>query len=604
MQVLPQLGEDALWKRRFRVAKMYTDVASNNPERGVVASNRSGVYQQYAWDVASGALTQLTNHPKGKPNGHLDPSGSYLYYFEDQDGNELGHFLRVPWHGGAAIDITPTLPAYATLGFTVSLDGTLIGLNLADEAGFHIYLLDLVDDQVGMPRKIYSAAGITFGPLLAADSARVAIASSERSGGKLQFSICILDAMNGSLLTELWDGPDTSLGLFGFARQAGDLRILAVSNRSGVKRPLVWDTASNERTDFVLPELAGDIEIWSWSPDTRSVLLCQVFQAAQTFYRYDLEAHTLHPLQTPRGAYQGIYYRTNDELVAHWTSAEQPMQPIVLDAATGQPLRTLFAIDDAPASRPWHSVQFASADGELIQAWLAMPAGDGPFPTILDTHGGPTAVELESYNASAQMWLDHGFAHLSVNYRGSTTFGKAFEEQIWGKLGQYEVDDMVAARNWLISEGIADPDAILLTGWSYGGYLTLLAAGMQPKLWAGGMAGIAIADWVSQWEDTAPTLRGYQEALLGGSPSEQPEQYRRSSPISYAEQVSAPLLVIQGSNDTRCPARPMHEYEARLKQLGKDIELEWFDAGHGSYDDELQIQHHERMLRFAYRVLG
>jgi dipeptidyl aminopeptidase/acylaminoacyl peptidase len=100
-----------------------------------------------------------------------------------------------------------------------------------------------------------------------------------------------------------------------------------------------------------------------------------------------------------------------------------------------------------------------------------------------------------------------------VNYRGSTTFGKAFERAIWGRLGMVEVEDLVAARNWLVEQQIAEPEAVLLTGWSYGGYLTLQTLGRYPDLWAGGMSGIAIADWTTMYEDDAETLRGYHSCL-------------------------------------------------------------------------------------------
>ena len=80
-------------------------------------------------------------------------------------------------------------------------------------------------------------------------------------------------------------------------------------------------------------------------------------------------------------------------------------------------------------------------------------------------------VAREIYDPDAQTWLDHGYAYLTINYRGSTTFGREFKEKIWGDLGHWEVEDMVAARDWLIHEGIAQPNAILVTGASYGGYL-------------------------------------------------------------------------------------------------------------------------------------
>lgn len=84
------------------------------------------------------------------------------------------------------------------------------------------------------------------------------------------------------------------------------------------------------------------------------------------------------------------------------------------------------------------------------------------------------------------------------------------------------------------------------------------------------------------YEDEADTLRGYQRALFKGSPDERPEAHAKSSPITYVENVAAPLLVIQGSNDTRCPPRPMEAYEAKMKAAGKSIEVQWFEAGHGS----------------------
>jgi dipeptidyl aminopeptidase/acylaminoacyl peptidase len=219
-------------------------------------------------------------------------------------------------------------------------------------------------------------------------------------------------------------------------------------------------------------------------------------------------------------------------------------------------------------------------------------------------HGGPEAAMTEVFGPASQSWLDHGFAFLSINYRGSTTFGRAFLEQIWGNVGRLEVEDMVAAREWLVKEGIADAARVFATGWSYGGYLTLLALGMKPDLWAGGMAGIAVADWAMAHEDTTDTLRGIRAARFGGTPAEQPERYAASSPITYAQHVKAPVLIIQGRNDTRTPPRSIEVYEAKMKALGKAIEVHWFAAGHGSLMVNQSIEHHELMLRFAGRIIG
>ena len=210
----------------------------------------------------------------------------------------------------------------------------------------------------------------------------------------------------------------------------------------------------------------------------------------------------------------------------------------------------------------------------------------------------------EMYGPGSQMWMDHGFAFLTINYRGSTSFGREFQEKIWGNVGYWEMEDLAAAHHWLVNEGIAQPKAILLTGWSYGGYNTLMGLSKWPDLWAGGMAGIAISDWAMLYEDAAETLKGYGVALFGGTPQEKPEQYRISSPITYAENIKAPLLIIQGRNDTRTPARPIEIYEQKLRELGKNIDVRWFDAGHMGAGVEQDIEDYEIMLRFAYKVLG
>ncbi len=601
----PQLTPDAPWRERFRAPQTWlTQIARGAPERGLINSNKSGVFQLYAWDVPSGRLTQLTTNPKGKPWGVLSPDGRWVYYLKDADGNELGHWVRVPFEGGADEDITPDLPVYASWFFSQSLAGNHVGLTIADQEGFHIQVLNI--DSAGalnQRRQLYHSAKMVRGPLFAADGELAVIETAERSD-KPQFSLVCLNVATGERLGELWDGPDTNIHMHSFAPLPGDYRLLGVSNRSGVERPFIWDAASSERIDLDLHGIEGDVRAWGWSLDAWRVLLCQVHQAVQQLYLYELADGKLQRLDHPRGTYYSAEFASDDELMGIWTDAANPPQVIALDVATGARRRVVLPSTDVPPGRPWRSVSFPSSDGTTIQGWLAVPEGEGPFPTILETHGGPTAAEMESFSPGSQMWLDNGFAFLTINYRGSTTFGKAFEEQIFGDLGHWELEDMAAARNWLVREGVADPDAILLTGWSYGGYLTLMGLGKQPELWAGGMAGVAIADWTIQYEDTAPTLRGYQQAIFGGTPEEKSELYAASSPITYAEHVRAPVLVIQGRNDTRCPARPMEMYEAKLRELGKQIEVEWFDAGHGSYETVQAIKHHELMLRFAFRVLG
>ncbi len=592
------LAPDAPWKQRYRApAVILSRLAAQNPQRGIATSNASGIYQVYAGDVATGALRQATPQPTGIYIGYISADGQSITYLKDDHGNEIGHYVRVPFEGGEAVDITPDVPPYASFNLAESRDGRVLALIAARPEGIEIYVI------AGGQRKILlKTTAAVRQIILSADGKYGVIPSNERTG-RNEFSLFALDIATGERLRELTDA-DADIQPQGFSPAAGDPRIAATTDLSGARRPLIWNVETGERTDLALPGMAGEVSVWDWSPDAAALLLSQIDQAQQQLYLYDVKTGQLTRLNHPTGTYSSGYFTPDGEILVTLTSTRQPAAVVALDGKTGQQKRVVLKAGDAPEGHGWKSVTFPSLDGTPIQAWLAVPDGDGPFPTIIDIHGGPTGATMESFAPGGQSWVDHGFAWLSVNYRGSITFGKAFERAIWGRLGMVEVEDLVGARNYVVEQGIAEPDSVMLTGWSYGGYLTLQTLGRYPDLWAGGMAGIAIADWTTMYEDEAETLRGYQRSLFGGSPQEKPEAHVAASPITYAANVKAPLMIIQGSNDTRCPPRQMRGYEDKLRSVGKQIELHWFEAGHGSLAMETSIQHQELFMRFAYRVLG
>lgn len=602
------LSPDAPWRQRYRTPVVAgSQVAHSDKSRGLAISNRDGVYQLYAWHVDSGDLRQITNAPAGVVFGGLSPDGKYIYYLRDEKGNELGHFVRVPFEAAVDTvpeDLTPDMPPYASFSISQSLNGAKLGFSTGGNDGFTLWVMDVAPDgSLSAPAALYKSARLTFGPTLSANGEWALVTSAERSE-KMNYSVYSLRTSAPGEIVHVLQDDDASIQPLGFAPVQGDTRVLATTNVTGFDRPVIWDAATGLREDFPLNDLEGDVSPVAWSPDGKRFMLNQMVGAHYQLYEYDLDRSTLTKLNHPGGSYYAGYYFDDETFYTSKTDAQNPTQVIALNPRTGALKHVVLKAGDAPASRPMRSVTFPSTDGATIQAWIATPDGDGPWPTILETHGGPTAVKTDSYSAFMQAWLDHGYAFCSVNYRGSVSFGRQFEQAIWGNLGDLEVDDMAAAYQWLVANGIAQPDTVLLTGGSYGGYLTLQGLGRRPELWAGGMAVVAIADWTLMYEDQAETLRGYQRSLFGGTPDELPEQHAKSSPITYAGQIRAPVLVIQGSNDTRCPARQMRMYEDKLKSLGKEITVDWFDAGHGSRAMEESIRQTELMLRWANRVLG
>jgi len=456
------------WKRRFRVDTIVSArIAVREPSRGLVVSNPTGVYQLHAWDVLTGRLIELTHEPNGRLFALLAPDGRHVYSFVDQEGSERGHYVRLPWDGGAEIDLTPELPPYTSLDLTLAGDSPRGCFSYVDADGYHVYRLDQLDTDVPVVRHLTTRDRPITRPTLSADGAYLAVAVAQ-TPSRTYSSVVILDTATAGEVGRMDADPHTSRQPILFAPPPDDPRLLATSNRTGWSRPLLW----NSRLDA---------------------------------------------------------YRSP----ARWA-----------------------------------------------RGWFGTPGGEGPWPAIVQAHGGPNVVTADSFSASVQAWLDNGFAVLSVNYRGSTTFGREFEEAILGRPGYWEVEDLVAAHRWLVTQGLADPARVFIEGWSYGGLLALLALGKYPTLWAGGVAGVAIGDCVAAYEDSPAWLQRGIARRFGGTPEEQPVAWAEGSPITYAERLTAPVLVIQGRNDARCPPRQMERYAARLEALGKPIDIHWLDTGH------------------------
>ncbi len=597
------------WKDRFRARVVYwTAPAAGNRRRAVASSNRTGIVQLHGWDIDSNELVPVTDRPAGTIVGSISADGSSIFYVDDRAGDELGHWVAVPSSGGGEpIDLTPTLPPYSSEDLVASADGRLLAFTAAVEGGHTVYVVPAERSRAAEPRAVYRYEGTCW--VVGFDSAGqlLGILTSERTG-QARYSLVVVDAASGERVGELWDGAESSISRGRFSPIAGDTRVVGASDVTGDRRALLWDVRSGERVE--LPsDGPGEIFPWDWSPDGEEILLCRVHDAVQQLSVFELAAGRLRVLDHPAGVYGffgevGTWFGPQG-IVAQWQDARHPSTVVLLGRRDGHFVRELLSPAPVPPSRPWRSVSFMVDGAQPIQAWLAVPEGERPFPAVIETHGGPESVAMEAFAPRAQSWVDHGFAYLSVNYRGSTTFGRAFKEAIWGRPGELEVRDIVAGRAWLVEQGIAHADQIFLSGWSYGGFLTLQTLGRAPGSWAGGMAGVAVADWVSEYEDENESLRAYDRALFGGPPDEKMEAYVKASPLTYVENVDAPVLIIQGLNDTRCPPRQIELYEARMRELGKPIEVLWFDAGHAGWADvERAIEHQAAMIQFALGVLS
>ena len=253
----------------------------------------------------------------------------------------------------------------------------------------------------------------------------------------------------------------------------------------------------------------------------------------------------------------------------------------------------------APPGTAYLDVRVGQVAGFLVE-----PAGSGPHPTIFLVHGGPASHDQDCWSPPVQAWVDHGFAVVLVNYRGSSGYGRKWRDALEGNPGLPEIEDLKTVRDHLVTAGVADPRRTVLCGGSWGGYLTLMGLGRQAESWSLGVASVPVADYVATFEDAMEPLKAFDRALFGGSPAERPELYRDRSPITYADRLRVPVLIMAGRNDPRCPIRQIENYLARLSELGKPHEYYEFDAGHSSAVVDEQIRQMEKRIDFVHRRLG
>ena len=587
------------WEARFRAPRtLWVRMADRRPERAIACSNVTGVYQIHRWRVGEPVGEAMSAFPTGKGAAWISPDGEWVVWHADRAGDEIGHFVAVPWSGGEPVDLTPVLPGYASFAAGFGPDGTFA----ASIIGSDRVQLAVVAFPPGSaePRLLDPGPGFVTG--LAVGPAGT-LAFSTTAGKGLQTILRVIDNVTGETRLELDHAPGAIRAL----EYAASGRLVASTSRSGVERPLIVEPDGSV-IELPFPDVAGDLNPVSISDDGRTLLVVGADRTVERLVLLDVDRAELRTLEGITGDLYswggtGTFLRADGRIVLTREDATMLPEVVLVDPADGRVLETLIPTTPVPASRPLRSLDVPTTDGVTAQGWLMTPDGPGPWPTILDIHGGPQGHELDRFDPEAQAWVERGFAFFTVNYRGSTGFGREYEQAIWGKVGRCELDDLVAARETLVRAGIADPERVVLNGGSYGGYLTLLGLGRRPDLWAAGVAYVAIADWRGLYED-GESLRDYQSALFGGTPDETPELHVEASPVTYVDQLRAPLLIIQGRNDARCPARQMEDYVGRAERLGKDVTIDWFDAGHGHGATQTRIDWCRRAIEFVEARLG
>jgi dipeptidyl aminopeptidase/acylaminoacyl peptidase len=381
-------------------------------------------------------------------------------------------------------------------------------------------------------------------------------------------------------------------------------RVLFLTEAGDHRKLGIWHMKDGSIT-WLLDDQARNIE-YAYAPrgDGDVVVAVEVREARPHVFLLDLERGEEIPFPAIPGSFIPQRPVGVGEWVGYYYRSTQPGDVIRMRPGDLDSIITLSRIWDRTPIRPQdltpaEDFRWRSVDGLEIQGWLyRAPRARG---TIALIHGGPTVHSQDAFNTEVQFFVGEGFNVFSPNYRGSTGFSLAFEESIkedgWGGREQ---EDIRAGIEALIAEGIAQPGKVGITGTSYGGYSSWCAVTRFPPETLAASAPICgMTDLVIDYETTRPDLRPYSEQMMGGSPAQVPEKYRRASPINFIENIRGKLLIVQGMRDPNVTPENVRAVREALDRAGIEYEVLAFeDEGHGIHRPANQRILYRRLADF------
>jgi dipeptidyl aminopeptidase/acylaminoacyl peptidase len=347
------------------------------------------------------------------------------------------------------------------------------------------------------------------------------------------------------------------------------------------------------------PAWGHGIRTWSWSPDGVAVAWTR---SCDGFGELVVDGDVV-----ARGVHHGLSWR-GDRLAAVRSGARTPTQIVVHDLASTGPDRTTVARGPVAG---WEALdlpepevlRWTCDDGAVVVGRLYEPAAaaiHGVPPLLCWVHGGPTGQRQVTFDARAAWFLDRGWALLVPDHRGSTGHGRAYTQAMTGRWGELDVADCAAGVRHVLAAGRGDPERVAAMGGSAGGLTTLLLLAHHAELFAAGVALSAVADIVDLGERSHRFERHYNDSLVGPLPAAWNLQ-RDRSPLSVAERISAPLLLLHGRDDEVVPVDQAIALADRLRGLGRDVELHVYDGeGHGWSRPDTVVDELTRVERFLH----
>ena len=572
----------------------------------VFVANISGRNNLWLVPSEGGWPTQLTVSDQRQAAPTWSPDGKWIAYMSDYDGDEQWDIFMVSPGTGQVVNLTRTREI-AEENPRWSPDGRYLAYMVKPRTSsvFEIDVFDMLMREVkhvttGTPQDKFNG-----NPIWSPDGKWIVYSQQQAKGTDANIYIAEVATGRSMLLTP----------------HSGEFTYYANDIAPDGKKLLITSNAANGYENVGLLDIASKKISWltkdkwevsgaNFSPDGKSLIWTANVEGNVDVYQHTLATDATRQLPLAKGVNQptgkaSAFSHDGSRLLYNHNGPNAPGDLWVYQLSTGKSRQITHSLVAGVRSEDMvvpFLVHYPSRDGKwTISALLYVPYNmvrNGQNAAMVYVHGGPAAQTMNSFNRFIQHMVNQGYMVIAPNYRGSTGYGQEFEHANLFDMGGGDFEDVLAAAEFIKQTGYLDPKKIVLVGGSYGGYLTMMGVTKAPDIWAAGVPIVPFVNWFTEIQNEDPVLQQSDLATMG-DPEKNQALYRERSPIFFVDQIKAPLLLLAGGHDPRCPHEESQQVVDAIKKRGGTVELKVYEnEGHGFARVENQIDAYTRAAGF------
>ena len=576
----------------------------------VFSSNLTGRSNLWKVGAAGGWPIQLSQSDDRQSGATWSPDGRWIVFQSDQGGGEIYDLFAIPSDGGDLVNLTNT-PETSEASAVWSRDGKTLAFDYKPKtaSATDIAVMDWKTRAVRNLTQEKTANHLWSNAIWSPDgkyiyATRLNAGFSDSDVYRIEVATSVQENLSQH------EGDDRTMAS---SISPDGATLLVASDRPGGYSNVAEIDVATKKLTWVT-DLKWEANAGDFSPDGKQFTYVVNEDGRTDAYLADSATRHGAKINLPAGlnSYAGNpspFAYTGARLLVSHQSSTQPGDLWVYDIAQKTPRQLTFsAIASLTAAKipPSQLVHYKSFDGKIISAFVWVPFNlkhDGSNPAIVLPHGGPTGQTTDYFNRTVVALATRGYICIEPNVRGSTGYGMAFQQANVKDLGGGDLQDEIYGVKFLEATGYVDPKKIGITGGSYGGYMTLMAIGKAPDVWAAAVEEYGIINWLTMLQHEDPFLQQYEKSLLG-DPEKDRAIYDADSPLTYIKNAKAPLLVLQGDNDIRVPKEEAEQVVKILQDSGKTVDAHYYpNEGHGFAKRENQIDAIRRTIDWFDRYL-